>query len=136
VDIYRAAGERAGHPDKLRVGISTHFYAGTDPRSARAVYSYYHEYLRPKTPGGRGFTVSRAAFEAGTQAGQAIMIGSTEELIEKIVDAHRLLGIDRFFGQFDWGALPRPLVEESVHRLATEIAPAVRASIGPVRQAA
>lgn len=40
------------------------------------------------------------------------MIGSAEE----IVDAHQLLGIDRFYGQFDWGGLPRTLVEESLHR--------------------
>jgi hypothetical protein len=37
------------------------------------------------------------------------------------------LGINRFFAQFDWGALPRPMVEDSIHRYATEIAPAVRA---------
>jgi alkanesulfonate monooxygenase SsuD/methylene tetrahydromethanopterin reductase-like flavin-dependent oxidoreductase (luciferase family) len=121
VDIYRAAGERAGHPEKLRVGISTHFFAGPED-----VFPYYHEYLRPKTPGGRGFVVGRAAFEAGTRRGQAIMIGSSEQLVEKILDARELLGIDRFFGQFDWGGLPRGLVEESLHRYATEIAPAVR----------
>ncbi|PWR10086.1 LLM class flavin-dependent oxidoreductase [Micromonospora acroterricola] len=130
VDIYRAAGEMAGHAEKLRVGISTHFFAGPDPRSARSsVYSYYHEYLRPKTPGGRGFNVSRAQFEAGTQRGHALMIGSSAELIEKILDAHEALGIDRFFAQFDWGGLPRRMVEDSIHRLATEIAPAVRANI-------
>jgi alkanesulfonate monooxygenase SsuD/methylene tetrahydromethanopterin reductase-like flavin-dependent oxidoreductase (luciferase family) len=122
VEIYRTAGEQAGHPEKLRVGLSTHFYAGTDD-----VFPYYHEYLRPKTTGGRGFTVNRAAFETGTQRGQAIMIGSSAQLIEKILDAHQLLGIDRFFGQIDWGGLPRPLVEQSVHRYATEIAPAIRA---------
>ena len=41
----------------------------------------YHEYLRPKTPGGRGFVVSQAQFDAGTRRGNAIMIGSTEQLI-------------------------------------------------------
>ncbi|MEU5567634.1 LLM class flavin-dependent oxidoreductase [Micromonospora musae] len=128
VDLYRAAGEQAGHPDKLRVGISTHFYAGADPRSARDVYPYYREYLRPKKPGGRGFDVNRAAFEAGTQRGQAIMVGSSDELVEKILDACQLLGIDRFYAQFDWGGMPRPMVEDSVHRYATEIAPAVRAT--------
>jgi hypothetical protein len=58
------------------------------------------------------------------------MIGSSEQLVEKILDARELLGIDRFFGQFDWGGLPRSLVEESVHRYASEIAPAVRATAG------
>jgi hypothetical protein len=81
-------------------------------------------------PTNRGFRVDRAQFEAGTQPGQAIMVGSTDELIEKIVDAHEVLGIGRFVGQVDWGGLPRPLVEESVTRYASEIAPAVQAAIG------
>jgi hypothetical protein len=38
-------------------------------------------------PGGRGFVVNRAAFDAGTRRGQAIMVGSGEHLIEKILDA-------------------------------------------------
>jgi alkanesulfonate monooxygenase SsuD/methylene tetrahydromethanopterin reductase-like flavin-dependent oxidoreductase (luciferase family) len=126
-DIYRAAGDRAGHPGKLRVGISTHFYAGATPEAARKVFPYYHEYLRPKTPGGRGFVVNQAQFDAGIQRGNAIMIGSSAQLIEKILDAHQALGLDRFFGQIDWGGLPATMVEESVNRYATEIAPAVRA---------
>jgi alkanesulfonate monooxygenase SsuD/methylene tetrahydromethanopterin reductase-like flavin-dependent oxidoreductase (luciferase family) len=121
-------GVRAGHPEKLRVGISTHFHAGATPESARKVFPYYHDYLRPKTQGSRGFLVSQAQFEAGTQRGNAIMIGSSAQLIEKILDAHQVLGLDRFFGQIDWGGLPRTLVEDSINRYATEIAPAVRAA--------
>jgi alkanesulfonate monooxygenase SsuD/methylene tetrahydromethanopterin reductase-like flavin-dependent oxidoreductase (luciferase family) len=129
VDIYRSAGHRAGHPEKLRVGISTHFYAGATPDAARKVFPFYHEYLRPKTPGGRGFLVTQAQFDAGTQRGNAIMIGSSAQLIEKILDAHQVLGLDRFFGQIDWGGLPKTLVEDSINRYATEIGPAVRAAI-------
>jgi hypothetical protein len=129
VDIYRAAGDQAGHSGNLRVGISTHFYAGPTPEAAREVFPYYREYLRPKTPGGRGFLVGRAQFDAGTQRGNAIMIGSSAQLIEKILDAHQVLGLDRFFGQIDGGGLPRALVEDSINRYATEIAPAVRAAI-------
>jgi hypothetical protein len=36
------------------------------------------------------------------------------------------------FGQFDWGGLPHALVEDSLHRYATAIAPAVRAATGSV----
>ena len=91
------------------------------------MFPYYHEYLRPKTAGGRGFVVDRASFDAGTRPGQALMIGSSDELTEKILDADRVLGgLDRFYGQVDWGGLPRPLVEASITRFATEIAPAVR----------
>jgi hypothetical protein len=38
------------------------------------------------------------------------------------------VGVDRFFGQLDWSGLPQAPVEESITRLATKIAPAVRAA--------
>jgi alkanesulfonate monooxygenase SsuD/methylene tetrahydromethanopterin reductase-like flavin-dependent oxidoreductase (luciferase family) len=130
VDAYRAAGETAGHADRLRVGISTHFYAAATPAVAREVYPYYYEYLRPKRPGGRGFVVGREQFDAGTGPGMALMIGSSEEVAEKILYCREVLGIDRFFGQVDWGGLPRGRVEESIARLAGEIAPGVRDAVG------
>jgi alkanesulfonate monooxygenase SsuD/methylene tetrahydromethanopterin reductase-like flavin-dependent oxidoreductase (luciferase family) len=68
VDTYRAAGERAGHQDALKVAISTHFYAGADPAQAARSTPYYHEYLRPKRPGGRGFVVDRARCSKPAQA--------------------------------------------------------------------
>jgi len=125
-DLYRAAGERAGHAESLKLAVSTHFHAGTDPAAAREVYPYYHEYLRPKRPGGRGFTVSRAAFEAGTRLDGAIMIGSAAEITDKLLAARETLGLDRIFAQVDWGGLPSGRVEESIARYATEIAPALR----------
>jgi hypothetical protein len=61
---------------------------------------------------------------------QALMIGSAEEITTKILDAHDTLGgIDRFYGQVDWGGLPRELVQASISLLASEIAPAVRAAL-------
>ena len=92
------------------------------------MFPHYQEYLRPKTPGGRGFHIDRAGFDAGTAPGNALMIGSTDELITKLVLAHETLGVDRVFGQIDWGGMPRGLVQDSIARYASEIAPAVRAA--------
>jgi alkanesulfonate monooxygenase SsuD/methylene tetrahydromethanopterin reductase-like flavin-dependent oxidoreductase (luciferase family) len=128
VDAYRAAGEKAGHAGALKVAISTHFHAGADPATARAVYPYYHEYLRPKKAGGRGFVVSQAAFDTGTSRQGAIMIGSAGEITDKLADAVKSLGLDRVFAQVDWGGMPTGLVEESIARYATDIAPALRAA--------
>lgn len=129
VDLYRAAGERAGHLDTLRVGISTHFHAAETADSARATYPYYREYLRPKTPGGRGWDVMPDQFQAATARAGATFVGSSHELIEKILDAHDALHLDRFIAQIDWGGLPKALVEDSITRYATEIAPAIRSTI-------
>jgi len=130
VDIYRAAGEAAGHSDKLRVGISTHFYAAASEQDAVAVFDYYCHYLHPQNNNGRGFVVDRSAFDAGRRREGALMIGTPEQLTEKILDAQAELGISRFIGQFDWGGLPPAQVHESSERLATEITPAVHAAAG------
>jgi alkanesulfonate monooxygenase SsuD/methylene tetrahydromethanopterin reductase-like flavin-dependent oxidoreductase (luciferase family) len=130
VDIYRAAGEQAGHLEKLRVGISTHFYAAASEQDAAEVFEPYRRYLHPHTNGGRGFVVGRGTFDASRSRQGALMIGTVEQLTEKILDAHAVLGLDRFIGQFDWGGLPAARVHESIERLATDVAPAIRAATG------
>ena len=54
------------------------------------------------------------------------MIGSAEEITAKMLDAKKSLGLDRVYGQIDWGALPQPMVEDSIARFAQDIAPALR----------
>jgi alkanesulfonate monooxygenase SsuD/methylene tetrahydromethanopterin reductase-like flavin-dependent oxidoreductase (luciferase family) len=130
VDIYRAAGDAAGHDsDALQVGISTHFYAAASEQDTAAVFEHYRTYLHPETNNGRGFIIDRAMFDAARQRDGALMIGTTEQLTEKILDAQAELGITRLIGQFDWGGLPAARVHESIARLAVEIAPAVRAAV-------
>lgn len=90
IAIYRTAGERAGHPERLRAGISTYFFAGATPEAARAVYPYCHEYLRLKTPGGRSFRVDRSAFEAGTRREGALKIGAGEDLVGTILSGRQV----------------------------------------------
>src|SRR4051812_27873090 len=70
VDIYRAAGEAAGHPDKLRVGISTHFYAAETEQDAVGGFDHYRHYLHPATNGGPGSspTARRSTPVAGAGA--------------------------------------------------------------------
>ncbi|WP_037412212.1 LLM class flavin-dependent oxidoreductase [Candidatus Solirubrobacter pratensis] len=129
VEIYRSAGEAAGHdPEMLPVAISTHFYAADSEQDVAGVFDHYRHYLHPETNNGRGFVVDRPAFDAARRRDGALMIGTAEQLTEKILDAHAELGITRFIGQFDWGALPSERVQDSIARLAIEIAPAVRAT--------
>jgi alkanesulfonate monooxygenase SsuD/methylene tetrahydromethanopterin reductase-like flavin-dependent oxidoreductase (luciferase family) len=131
VEIYRAAGEAASHdPETLQVGISTRFYAAASEQDAADVFDHYRLYLHPDTNNGRGFVVDRPTFDASRRPEGALMIGTVEQLTEKILDARVELGIDRFIGQFDWGGPPSARVHESIHRLATEIAPACRAATG------
>jgi hypothetical protein len=128
VDLYRQAAQQAGHPaDRMRLGLTSHFHVGdTSQGSREAFYPYYREYLRPKTEGGRGWLVGPDDFRRIVGASGALMVGSPQEVIDKILAEHELLGTDRFFGQIDLGGLPPELVSHSIELFATEVAPVIR----------
>ena len=106
--VWVGVGGTPASPERIRVGITSHFYIAEDERAARqTIFPYYRQYLAPKTPGSRGFVVDRASLDALAARGGALMIGSPEQIIEKILDLHAVLGADRFLGQIDFGGLPR-----------------------------
>ncbi|MFH8902106.1 LLM class flavin-dependent oxidoreductase [Streptomyces coeruleorubidus] len=129
---YRTLGHTAGHrADALRLAVTSHFYVGATSQAARTdLYPYYREYLRPKTPGGRGWLVGPDDFHAVSGPFGALMTGSPQEVIDKILAERELLGIDRFIGQVDFGGMPAVMVNRSIELLATEVAPAIRTELG------
>jgi alkanesulfonate monooxygenase SsuD/methylene tetrahydromethanopterin reductase-like flavin-dependent oxidoreductase (luciferase family) len=128
VDLYRRAGEAAGYGSaQLRLGLTSHFFVGPTSQGSRDVfYPHYREYLRPKTPGGRGWLVGPEDFQQVAGPAGALMIGSPQEVIDKIMAERALLGVDRFIGQADLGGLPPHLVSQSIELFAGEVAPVIR----------
>lgn len=59
------------------------------------------------------------------------MVGSPQEIIDKILTEREVLGIDRYMGQVDFGGLPADMVHGSIELLATEIAPVIRRELAP-----
>jgi alkanesulfonate monooxygenase SsuD/methylene tetrahydromethanopterin reductase-like flavin-dependent oxidoreductase (luciferase family) len=129
-DLYRRAGEQFGTSEKLRVGIALHYLGAASEAEAASAYPYYRDFLRPKAPAGSGFVVSRENYDAGRGPGQALMIGETAPVIDKLVALHAATRFDRIQALVDWGGLPPALVEESIERLGTEIAPSLREAVG------
>lgn len=125
-DTYRAAGAEAGVTG-LRVGIALHLLVTGTEREARDAYVHYREFLRPKRPGGSGFTVSPEAYADGRGPHGALMIGTRDMVTEKLLRLHDATRFDRLHALTDWGGLPQQLVLDSIGRFGTEIAPLLRA---------
>ncbi|GAA0462376.1 luciferase [Paractinoplanes deccanensis] len=119
VDLYRAAGG-------TRVGLAVHFLATATEEEARAAYPHYREFLRPKRPESPGITVSPAAWADGLRPDRHLMVGTSEQIAEKLRLLHKAVPFDRVQALVDWGDLPAEAVRASVHRLGTEVAPALR----------
>ena len=124
-ELHRRAAEEAGH-GRLPLSINSHGYVG-DPDD------FFPSYAEMMTTIGRerGWApMQRQDFDAlGTRRG-ALVVGSPEEVVEKILFQYELFGHDRFLMQTSVGSLPHADVLRSIELLGTEVAPAVRAAVG------
>ncbi|TDB89498.1 LLM class flavin-dependent oxidoreductase [Actinomadura sp. 7K534] len=139
IDLYREAARQAGHdPATLRTSINLHGYVGRTSQGARdTMYPYFAEGMMANNhQRGRGFAMPRAAFEAQTSPNAGLIVGSPQEVIEKLLAYHELYGLDRALIQIGFGGMPQKDVLEAIELLGTEVAPVVRREVGSRKEQA
>jgi alkanesulfonate monooxygenase SsuD/methylene tetrahydromethanopterin reductase-like flavin-dependent oxidoreductase (luciferase family) len=127
-DLYRQTGVDSGHdPNALRIGVTSHFYVEATSQGARdTFFPYYSRYIGHNMPGARGQLLPRDAFESWAGPRGALFAGSPQEIVDKILWEHELLGHNRFLAQIGLGGLPFADTARSIELLATEVLPVVR----------
>ncbi len=128
VDLYRQAGQRAGHaPEQLKVGLHSLGYVANSTREA--INDYYPGYAEAFTRIGkeRGWPpVSRAQFDAQTGPLGAIVIGSPQEVARKILrHSEALGGISRFTFQMDNAGLSHAKLLHAIELIGKRVLPIV-----------
>jgi len=84
----------------------------------------------------RGWSpMSRQHAEAMIEPHGALVVGTPEQVAEKILYEHELFANDRFILQFNTGALPHEKVLHAIELLGTKVAPIVRAEVARRRAA-
>jgi probable LLM family oxidoreductase len=133
VRLYRDAAGQAGHdPAGLPVSINSHTYVAET--SQRAGDEFYPTYAETMNGIGRerGWPpMRRGQFEGGRSPRGALLVGSLEEVTEKILSQHEIFGHDRFMAQISVGAIPHEKVMRAIELFGTEVAPAVRKELSP-----
>lgn len=128
VDLYRQAGERAGHPpEQLKVGLHSLGYVAND--SEEVVNDYYPGYAETFTRIGkeRGWPpVTRARFEAQIGSLGALVVGSPEDVASKIIrHSDALGGISRFTFQMDNAGFSHDKLLKSIELIGKRVSPLV-----------
>ncbi|MBP7239926.1 MAG: LLM class flavin-dependent oxidoreductase [Saprospiraceae bacterium] len=128
IDLYRAAGEKAGHaPDKLKVGLHSLGYVAAT--TEQAVADYYPGYAETFTRIGRerGWPpVTRSSFDAQNGPLGAYLVGSPEEVAAKILrHSEALGGISRFTFQMDNAGLAHDKLMRSIALIGEKVKSAI-----------
>ena len=127
-DLYRRAYQKAGHEmNALQLGINSHVFI--DDTSQKARDEFYPPYAGVmnrigKERGWQGMT--RQQFDDSTGRQGALLVGSPQEVIDKILYEHSLFGHTRFLAQMSLGAMPHDKILHAIELLGTKVAPEVR----------
>lgn len=128
VDLYREAGQRAGHdPAKLKLAIHSHGYVGENSRETADDYFPSYAAMMNQIGRERGWgRLDRSQYEAMRSPQGALLVGSAQEVIDKIMFEHELFSNDRFLLHVSVGTLPHDKVLRAIEQFGTKVAPVVR----------
>lgn len=127
---YRDAWAKGGHEESAAdVAVAVHGFVGEDDREAKKTYLQYEaemfktgsaEIGRPmRAPLGR---------EADAEKGM-VFTGGPEDVADRIVHLHKLLGHSRQIIQMDVGGMPHDTFMKSIELLGTKVLPRVRQAL-------
>jgi probable LLM family oxidoreductase len=131
VELYREAARRGvADPAQLAVGINSHMYiAESSQRAADEFFGPYSQMMN-RIGRERGWPpMSRAQFDAGCAPEGHLLVGTPDQVAEKILAHHELFHHDRFLGHISVGVLPHEKAMRATELFATEVAPIVRARL-------
>ena len=125
---YRNAWAQVGYPvDTADIAVAVHGFVAEDDREAKAAY-LEHELRMFETGSaeigrpGRAPTGRRADLEAGGM----VFAGGPNEVAERILHLHELLGHTRQILQMDVGGMSQTAFLKSIELLGTRVLPQIR----------
>jgi alkanesulfonate monooxygenase SsuD/methylene tetrahydromethanopterin reductase-like flavin-dependent oxidoreductase (luciferase family) len=129
VDLYRQAAAEAGHPG-LPVGINSHTYVADSSQQAADEFFPAYAGMMNRIGRERGWSpMTRGQFDELRSLRGALVVGSPQDVVEKILFQHELFGHQRFLAQISVGHLPHTNAMRAIELLGTEVVPTVRAEL-------
>lgn len=132
INLYKQAAQKAGREiAELQFGVNNHFYVSEN--SQKAADEFYPHYAEVMSRIGRerGWPpLSRQQYDYLRSSTGALMVGSVQEVTEKILYEHQLFGNTRFLAQASVGNVPHKKVLQSIELFGTKVVPAVKKEMG------
>ncbi len=126
VELYRKTSAAAGH-GRLPLAVHSHGYISEDSQKAADEFFPSYAYVMSNIGKERGWPpTTRAQFEAGRSRQGALLVGSPQQVIDKILFEKQLFGLDRFLLHVSVGTMPHAQIMHSIELFGTQVAPVIR----------
>jgi probable LLM family oxidoreductase len=126
--LYKNTWKEAGHDEsKLQISVHSHGYIADTSQQAGDEFFPSYQYVMTQLGRERGWgPMTRQQFEAMRTKKGALLVGSAQEVTEKILYEQELFGLTRFLLHISVGTLPHKQVMRAIELLGTKVAPEVR----------
>lgn len=129
-EIHRRGASDAGKP-KPALSINSHGFIAENSQDASDIAFPAFKQVMDKIGRERGWpSMSREQFEASRTLRGANVVGSPQEVVDKILFQYEIFGHDRFLLQMSVGSIPHSKMMRSLELFATKVAPVVNKAIG------
>jgi probable LLM family oxidoreductase len=128
VDLYRQAGESGEHaPEDLHVTMSGIGLVAKNSQDAKETfYPYWMETMRYGSEA-RGWPLpTRAHYDSYARNANSLLVGSPQEIADRLITVGKLVGANRYAMQMDWSGVPHSVVMTAIELLGTEVLPQIR----------
>ncbi|HWB28797.1 MAG TPA: LLM class flavin-dependent oxidoreductase [Chitinophagaceae bacterium] len=129
VQLYRQVSAKAGHGE-LPLAVHSHGYVADSSQQAANEFYPSYAYVMTKLGRERGWPpMSRAQYEAARGPQGALLTGSPQQVIDKILYEHEMFNLSRFLIHTSVGTMPHANVMRSIELFATKVAPEIRTAV-------
>jgi probable LLM family oxidoreductase len=126
VELYRKTSAAAGH-GRLPLAVHSHGYISEESQQAADEFFPSYAYVMSNIGRERGWPpTTRAQFEAGRSKQGALLVGSPQQVIDKILFEKELFGLDRFLLHVSVGTMPHAQIMHSIELFGTRVASVIR----------
>ena len=131
IKLYKETAKSAGtENDAFQLGINNHVFISEDSQKAADDFYPYYAKMMDRVGADRGWSpLTRQQFDYSRQPKGALMVGSVQQVIDKILYEHELFGFTRFMAQASIGTVPHALTMKSIELFGAQVAPAVREAL-------
>lgn len=137
VDLYRRAHEASGHTveDQHVTMSGVGLIADSSQDAKDTFYPYWHQMMQYGARA-RGWSVpGREDYDHYTDGASMLMVGSANEVAERLISVGKLTNADRYALHMDWSGVPHAAVMRAIELMGETILPQVRQEMGSAQSA-
>ena len=131
IDLYKDSCLELGKDKSdIQLGVNNHFYVGEDSEIAANEFYPYYATMMDRVGRERGWQpLTKPQFDYLRQPRGALMVGSVQLVVDKILYEHEIFGNTRFLAQASVGFVPHDKVLKSIELFGTKVVPQIRKAL-------